>query len=171
MTRRGSSRVASQGIGHTGASLPSGGRGDPDPSHETDRRAERPVGLVVASEVGRVPRKQQRCRNPDNSSKDASRRDPMPLWLFAGRAEMINDPDHEAGHDKKKRRADEIHGFAVPPHARKTMQSSLKSPDSHAVAFEDFLATFAQLRPIPLQTLLDRKVIAQLLPAKPLRIS
>jgi hypothetical protein len=57
------------------------------------------------------------------------------------------------------------------PHAQKTMQSSLKSPDSHAVAFEDFLATFAQLRPILLQTLLNRKVIAQLLPAKPLRIS
>jgi hypothetical protein len=58
-----------------------------------------------------------------------------------------------------------------PPHAQKTMQSSLKSPDSHAVAFEDFLATFAQLRPILLQTLLNRKVITQLLPAKPLRIS
>jgi hypothetical protein len=57
------------------------------------------------------------------------------------------------------------------PHAQKIMRSSLKSPDSHAVAFEDFLATFAQLRPILLQTLLNRKVIAQLLPAKPLRIS
>jgi hypothetical protein len=39
------------------------------------------------------------------------------------------------------------------------------------VALEYLLATFAQLRAILLQTLLNRAVVAQLLPAKSLRVS
>ena len=42
---------------------------------------------------------------------------------------------------------------------------------SHAVAGKYFLAALAQLGPVLLQTLLNRAVIAQLLPAKALCIS
>lgn len=46
--------------------------GDPDPSHEADRRTERPIGLVVAAEVRRVPGKEQRSRNPGYGGENAS---------------------------------------------------------------------------------------------------
>jgi hypothetical protein len=41
----------------------------------------------------------------------------------------------------------------------------------HSVALEYFLATLAQLRAVLLQTLLNRVVVAQLLPAKSLCVS
>jgi hypothetical protein len=51
-----------------------------------------------------------------------------------------------------------------------------RAPDAgtlslHSVALEYFLATLAQLRAVLLQTLLNRVVVAQLLPAKSLCVS
>ena len=43
-------------------------RGDPDPGHEADRRAERAVGLVVAAEIGDVPGERERADDPGTAA-------------------------------------------------------------------------------------------------------
>src|SRR5438128_1695291 len=53
-------------------------RREPYPSHETDHRAQRAVGLVVAAKIGGVPGERHRGDQPNQSCQRAAPADPAP---------------------------------------------------------------------------------------------
>src|SRR3954453_8748095 len=61
----------------------------PDPQHEADHGAERAVGLVEGSEIGRVVGKGRRKYEPTHRGESAAPADPAPLRLVPTRAVTI----------------------------------------------------------------------------------
>ena len=59
--------------------------GQPDPGHESDGRAERAIGLVVAAEIRRVPGEQDRQDDPGERSERTAPGDPTPFGRVAAR--------------------------------------------------------------------------------------
>src|SRR5262245_38041381 len=75
--------------------------GEPDPGHESEHGTERAIGLVVASEVPRVPGEQDRDEEPRDGCKRAAPRDPAPLRFRAARAIAVENGQGEGDNDQE----------------------------------------------------------------------
>ena len=63
---------------------------EPNPCHEADHRAERAVGLIVAPEIGDVPRERHGADYPGDRCERAPPCDPPPLRMLAARSVAID---------------------------------------------------------------------------------
>ena len=66
-------------------------RGELQPQHGDDHRAEGPVGLVIGREASRVGREGQRGDEPQDGGHDGPRRHPAPLRVLPIRSEPVQD--------------------------------------------------------------------------------